>query len=131
MWLLLLLLLLLLATPSENLTFKGHVDIKIIMEWPCAAKPLKYIHMYHIALFYQLFRKIYLTFNHAGLFPLLFKWWGFHFFLCSSLTFLLSWKRKKPWLHVNFVIIKTARQGKRSFEQSLLLFKSWSHSVFL
>ena len=72
--LLLLLLLLLLATPSENLTFKGRVDIKLLMEWPCAAKPLKYIHMYHTALFYQLFKKIYLTFNQAGLFPLLFEW---------------------------------------------------------
>ena len=72
--LLLLLLSLLLATPSENLTFKGRVDIKLLMEWPCAAKPLKYIHMYHTALFYQLFKKIYLTFNQAGLFPLLFEW---------------------------------------------------------
>ena len=71
---LLLLLLLLLATPSENLTFKGRVDIKIIMEWPCAAKPLKYIHIYHTALFYQCFKKIYLTFNQVGLFPLLFEW---------------------------------------------------------
>lgn len=70
----LLLLSLLLATPSEHLTFKGRVDIKLLMEWPCAAKPLKYIHMYHTALFYQLFKKIYLTFNQAGLFPLVFEW---------------------------------------------------------
>ena len=118
-------LLFLLATPSENLTVKGCVDINNNGMALCS-QPLKCIYILPWSI--NALKKL----IQPSTFPHSLNGEGSIFSSVVSRLFCSPDKKETLTACQFFFIIKTARQGKRSFfEQSLLLFKSWSHSVFL